>query len=51
MVRNENCLVSSLSNYPKNSKSLLNFIAVSPNRINDFKLLFKPGEINLNQNV
>jgi FkbM family methyltransferase len=30
MVRNENTLVSLLENYPENSKSLLNLIAVSP---------------------
>ena len=36
MVRNENILVNSLENYPKNSKSLLNLIAVSPGRKNDF---------------
>jgi hypothetical protein len=37
MVRNENILVNSLENYPKNSKSLLNLIAVSPNRRNNFR--------------
>ena len=36
MVRNENFLVNSLENYPKNSKSLLNLIAVSPHKKNDF---------------
>lgn len=36
MVRNENFLVNSLENYPKNSKSLLNLIAVSPDKKNDF---------------
>ncbi len=47
MVRNENILVSSLSNYPKHSKSLLNLIAVSPYRMKDFKLLFKLDQINI----
>ena len=37
MVRNENILVSSLENYPKNSKSLLNLIAVSEDKIIGFK--------------
>ncbi len=37
MVRNENILVNSLENYPKNSKSLLNLIAVSPERKDDFR--------------
>jgi len=36
MVRNENFLVNSLEKYPKNSKSLLNLIAVSPDKKNDF---------------
>ena len=36
MVRNEDIIVNSLENYPKNSKSLLNLIAVSPDRKNDF---------------
>ena len=36
MVRNENFLVNSLENYPKNSRSLLNLIAVSPRKKNDF---------------
>jgi len=40
MVRNENCLVNSLENYPKNSKSLLNLIAVSPEKKNNFKKEF-----------
>ena len=34
---NENILVSSLENYPKNSKSLLNLIAVSEDKIINFK--------------
>ena len=45
MVRNEKILVSSLENYPKNSKSLLNLIAVST----DKKISFKK-EFNLNNN-
>ena len=40
MVRNENVLVNSLENYPKNSKSLLNLIAVSPEKKNNFKKEF-----------
>jgi hypothetical protein len=41
MVRNENILVNSLANYPKNCKSLLNLIAVSPDKKNDFTKKFK----------
>jgi len=41
MVRNENILISSLENYPKNCKSLLNLIAVSPEKRNDFLKRFK----------
>ena len=37
MVRNENILVNSEKNYPKNSKSLLNLIAVSPEEEINFK--------------
>ena len=40
MIRNENILVNSLENYPKKSKSLLNLIAVSPERENDFRKEF-----------
>ena len=36
MVRNENTLVNSLDNNQKKSKSLLNLIAVSPKKKNDF---------------
>ncbi len=36
MVRNENILVNSLENYPKNCKSLLNLIAVSQNKNKNF---------------
>ena len=36
MVRNKNILVSSLKNYPKNCRSLLNFIAVSQVKKNEF---------------
>ena len=36
LVRNENILVSSIKNYPKNCKKVLNFIAVSPNKVIDF---------------
>ena len=32
MVRNEKILVNSLENYPNSSKSLLNLIAVSPEK-------------------
>ena len=41
MVRNENILVNSFENYPKNCKSLLNFIAVSPEKKIDFIKKFK----------
>ena len=41
MVRNENVLLSSLENYPKNCKPLLNLIAVSPEKKNDFIKKFK----------
>jgi len=41
MVRNKNILVNSLENYPKNCKSLLNLIAVSPDKKNDFTKKFK----------
>ena len=41
MVRNENILISSLENYPKNCKSLLNLIAVSPEKRNYFLKRFK----------
>ena len=41
MVRNENALLSSLENYPKNCKPLLNLIAVSPEKKNDFIKKFK----------
>jgi len=41
MVRNENIIISSLENYPKNCKSLLNLIAVSPEKKNDFLKKFK----------
>ena len=44
MVRNENILVNSLENYPKNSKSLLNLIAVSPNRRNNFRKDFNMSD-------
>ena len=37
MVRNENFIVASLENYPGNSKSLLNLIAVSPEENANFK--------------
>jgi len=40
MVRNENILVNSLDNYPKNSKPLLNCIAVSSKKKNEFLKLF-----------
>ena len=40
MVRNENIIVNSLENYPKNSKSLLNLIAVSPEEKTNFKKEF-----------
>ncbi len=36
MVRNENLLINSLKKYPKNCKSLLNIIAVSPNKVEEF---------------
>ena len=36
LVRNEDFLVSSLKNYPKICKSLLNYIAVSPDKIDNF---------------
>lgn len=36
LVRNEDILVRSLKNYPKISKKVLNFIAVSPDKVNDF---------------
>lgn len=36
LVRNEDILVSSLKNYPRICKSLLNYIAVSPDKIDNF---------------
>lgn len=41
MVRNKNILVDSFENYPKNCKSLLNLIAVSPEKKNKFLNIFK----------
>jgi len=41
MIRNENIIINSFENYPKNSKSLLNFIAVSPEKKIDFVKKFK----------
>ena len=41
MVRNKNSLVNSLDNYPKNSKPLLNCIAVSSKKKNKFIKLFR----------
>ncbi len=46
MVRNENFLVSSLKDYPKNSKSLLNLVAVSPNEKINFNKEFKLSDQN-----
>jgi FkbM family methyltransferase len=43
MVRNENILLKSLKSYPKNSKALLNLIAVSPEKKHDFLKIFKIG--------
>ena len=43
MVRNENIIINSLKSYPKNSKSLLNLIAVSSDEKANFK-----KEFNLN---
>lgn len=40
MVRNENIIINSLKSYPKNSKSLLNLIAVSSDEIANFKKEF-----------
>ena len=40
MVRNKNIILDSLENYPKNSKSLLNVIAVSPEENANFKKEF-----------
>ena len=40
MVRNENTVINSLKSYPKNSKSLLNLIAVSSNEKTNFKKEF-----------
>lgn len=41
MVRNKNILVSSLKNYPKNCRSLLNFVAVSKEKEVEFVKKFK----------
>ena len=41
MVRNENIIINSIKNYPKNSKSLMNLIAVSPHKKNNFLNNFK----------
>lgn len=41
MVRNKNILVSSLKNYPKNCRSLLNFVAVSQEKKIEFLKKFK----------
>ncbi len=46
MVRNENILVSSLEEYPKNSKSLLNLVAVSPKEKINFNKEFKLSDYN-----
>ena len=43
MVRNENIILKSLKSYPKNSKSLMNLIAVSSEKKNDFLKNFKIG--------
>lgn len=43
MVRNKNIIINSLKSYPKNSKSLLNLIAVSSDEKANFK-----KEFNLN---
>jgi hypothetical protein len=40
MVRNENIIINSLEDYPINSKSLLNLIAVSSNEKVNFKKEF-----------
>lgn len=40
MVRNENIIINSLKSYPKNSKSLLNLIAVSSDEKANFKKEF-----------
>ena len=40
MVRNENVIINSLEDYPINSKSLLNLIAVSSNEKVNFKKEF-----------
>ena len=41
MVRNEDKLVDSIENYPKNCKSLLNCIAVSNIKKNEFLNKFR----------
>ena len=41
MVRNENIIINSIENYPKNCKSMLNLIAVSPEKKNYFIKRFK----------
>lgn len=46
LVRNEDILVSSLKNYPKICKSLLNYIAVSPDKIDNFVKKFNLDELN-----
>tara|TARA_B100001057_G_C22722335_1_gene900221 strand:+ start:326 stop:1195 length:870 start_codon:yes stop_codon:yes gene_type:complete len=43
MVRNENLLIKSIRKYPKNCKSLLNIIAVSPNKDEEFIKKFNLG--------
>ena len=45
MVRNENILLSSLENYPKNSNSLLNLIAVSSEKNVNFKKEFNLNDL------
>lgn len=46
LVRNEDILVSSIKNYPKICKSLLNYIAVSPNKMDSFIKKFNLDKLN-----
>ena len=40
MVRNENVIIQSLENYPKNCKSLLNCVAVPQKQKSNFIKIF-----------
>ena len=46
LVRNEDILVNSLEKYPKFCKKVLNFIAVSPDKVDHFIAKFNLDNLN-----